>query len=237
LADGKYKKNDNSVLEQKADALVKTSVHLIVASGGLVSANAAKQAAPDSLPILVCIGRLPRDQEDPIQERKNIAGLSLNSPNLNAMREELLNAGTDKTCLIYNINSKMGAKERNQWEDGHQNARYQEFGADGKNDPTKIAPTITIAKSNGAEALIISGDPFFSSQADTVVAAVQDARIPVCYPFKSYVTKHPGSIGYGHDLEQAYELLGYFTYLILAAGASPRDSIGILTMRPEKKFS
>jgi putative ABC transport system substrate-binding protein len=232
-ANGVYKKNSNAALEAKAGELVGQNVHLIVASGGLVAANAAKKATA-TIPTLVCIGRLPTSDEDPIQERSNIAGISFDGPNQNAAREAALGTAASNAFLVYNINSKMGQKERKKWEDSHSDVTYVEFGGSGQNDPNQIATKINEAKDNGATGLIISGDPFFTSQADAIVTAVKATGLPVCYPFKTYVKKHgQGCVGYGNDLEQAYGLLGYFAYLLLNTSAPPKDTIGILTMRPE----
>jgi ABC-type uncharacterized transport system substrate-binding protein len=234
-AGGAYKRGDNSTLEGLANQLVKDGVDLIVASGGLVAANAAKVATnSNSKPVLVCIGRLPTRDEDPIQDRPNIAGVSVDTPNQNKVRGEILDVDNNKTCLIYNANSKMGTKEANQWKKVHKDNAITVAYTKDTHTVADLKALFTEAKNKNAEALIISGDPFFGSEVSTIVAEVKKLGVPVCYPFRAFVNAHPGSVGYGPDLAQAYELLGYFAYLILEKGVKPRETIGILAMRPEQ---
>jgi putative ABC transport system substrate-binding protein len=72
-----------------------------------------------------------------------------------------------------------------------------------------------------AGALLVGGDPFFTSQAVLFVVLTARYAIPTIYPFRSYVDAG-GLMSYGTNLLDAYRLTGLYTGRVLK-GEKPAD--------------
>jgi hypothetical protein len=99
----------------------------------------------------------------------------------------------------------------------------------GDNDPDDITNAFAAATRH-ADAVIVSGDPYFTSQMNTVVLAGNDPnnKLTVCYPFAVYMQATPtplakSSMIYGPDLEFAYRLLGHKSGAVLDALLAGND--------------
>jgi hypothetical protein len=76
---------------------------------------------------------------------------------------------------------------------------------------------------NGAQAFIVSSDPFFTSKAKKLYKAIKDTTLPACYPFKEYIEEPANTkyISYGPLLTDAYEMLGQDANTIRTGGTFP----------------
>jgi hypothetical protein len=198
-------------------------VDLIISAGGIVTAHAANTRVGNK-PFLIIIGQDPKfDMDAPTY----CGGVSLNMVEQNILRHNFLvdhyGVGRNRICLIWNQNSKMGRFERRQW---HRNGWPHVPVAN--NTPAAITAAFAAAKVAG-DAVVISGDPYFVAQMNTVVAAANDPatkQLWVCYPFGIYASAAPAplsghSMFYGPDLEVAYRLLGRKAGIILDCLARP----------------
>jgi hypothetical protein len=232
----KYGKKHPGDLDDAADDLVlRQNVNLIVACGGLVSAYAAARAANKRNPpppVLICVGQV--DPGDPLLQGANVTGFTLNTPSQNQKRADILvdrhHISAANIWLIVNSNSAMGLAERNAW-----NALRRPFadtGGNGENDEAKLGPAFQYAVSNGAEGFIISGDPFFTSAARTIISLVKGTQLPTCYPFREYIDVIDAKyVSYGPNLVETYKALGMLAAAILP---NPTNIAGIRSRTPEQ---
>jgi hypothetical protein len=199
---------------------------IIIAAGGLMAAHAAVQKADK--PFLVLVGRIPETDDFVLTDNENYrGGVNLNMVVGNVKRRAALKGilplGTtdNQIWLLYNPNSRMGKSELNEWTSLGGNAVP---GVSGDNDSSKIATQLAAAfkavHDGGGKGVVISGDPFFTSQRTAVVKAANDAFSPpnnilTCYPFKIYEASMPtpnSFVTLGPDLTTtstgAYAVLG-----------------------------
>ena len=214
-----------------------TKYQLIIAAGGLVCARAAQKVVT-KVPFLILIGQAPRFTLD---SDLYCGGINLDMPNEDVARHDFLvgHYGTarKKVCLIWNKNSHMGKQEQRVWKgNGWPDVPIT------TNDDAHLTAAFTAAKQS-ADAVVVSGDPYFTSRMNTVVAAGNDGatkQLTVCYPFAVYMQATPtpragSSMIYGSDLEFAYRQLGRKSGAVLdavAAGLDPPDTgldIGAMT--------
>src|SRR5262249_50318406 len=77
------------------------------------------------------------------------------------------------------------------------------------------------AKKEGAEGLVVSADPFFTSSRDQIVALAARHKIPVLYPWSEYVAAG-GLMSCGPNLTNASRQCGVYVAMILKC-SSPAD--------------
>jgi ABC-type uncharacterized transport system substrate-binding protein len=73
----------------------------------------------------------------------------------------------------------------------------------------------------GINALIVTGEPFFDSQREKIVALSSRYKIAGCYPWRDYVSAG-GLMNYGTSLPDAYRLAGTYVARVLK-GEKPSD--------------
>jgi len=197
------------------------SVEVIVAAGGLVSAHAANDQIKKT-PFLILVGQHPLfDLDTP----KYCGGVNLDMVRQNTARHGFLvnhyQVDPTRICLIWNGNSKMGRLEMREW-DRHD---WPDVQAGGENSDDAITTAFKMAKTM-ADAVVVSGDPYFTGRMNTVVQAATDQTLKVCYPFSGYAYATPApapkvSMLYGPDLEFAYRLLGRKAAILLNNQKNP----------------
>jgi hypothetical protein len=220
-AKGRYgKKKFPKVLDGLADELVVVEhVQLIVASGGIVSARAAAAAGAKTsppTPVLVCLG-----QADATLPTSFVAGVNLNTPGQDNYRGTLLKtrnglSSEDNIWLVVNSNSAMGKSERDQWDAAGR--PFVETGRSGDNDEGRLSKAFEYAVDDGAEAFILSSDPFFTSKAKKLFTIIKGTNLPACFPFKEYLDGQAPDqkyVSWGPSLVDAYVMLGEQAIAIL----------------------
>jgi hypothetical protein len=217
---GKCKELYNAVGAFDADP----TINVIVATGGLVSAHAAVKNSQHK-PFLVLFGTKP---EFDLSSNPNYrGGVNLDMIAKDAERNAKLCSMTGiadpkKVCLIWSSRSKMGKHEKKAWVRDNGWPLEQEVK---KNADDAIATAFAKAKSRGAKGIVVSGDPFFTSHMDALVAAANASKLKICYPFGVYAKATPApaagsGIYLGPDLEAAYDEIGQKAGTILAALSS-----------------
>ena len=219
-AEGQYDR-----LPAMASDLVRRNVSLIAATGGLVVAQAAK-GATSTIPVLFIAGF------DPVREGLaasinrpggNATGVSVYTAELGPKRLELLREllpNVVKIAMLVNPHSISTEIERKDLEEATRGTGLQllvlEASAEGD-----LEKAVNDAVNQGAGALIVSADAFFTSRRSQIVALAAQYALPASYPWLQYA-EAGGLISYGPNLTWAYEQIGVYASRILK-GAKPED--------------
>ena len=213
LADGHYER-----LPALADEMVRRQVNLIVAAGGLMSAQAAK-AATSKIPILFIAGF------DPVKvglvsrfnrPGGNATGVGIYTTELVRKRFEFLRELVQRPGRVAVLVNPLSPAANIEIEDMEDLARASGFRllALQAKDEAEVEAAFASAARNGADGLLISADPFFSTRRAQVVALAARHGVPVIYPWREY-PEIGGLMSYGPDLTNAYHLLGLYAGRIL----------------------
>jgi hypothetical protein len=218
---------------------------LIIALGGLVSAHAAVQNS--TIPFLVLTGRVPEESDFTLLENTYYCGgVDLHTVGNNFDRRDSLisrfGVASSSVYLLYNPNSRMAQSEVNEWR--AQGGEAEAAAVPNNNDPAEFATAFARLTAKGAQGVVISADPFFSSHRTELVTAANTAAaagvMKICYPFEIFgnmgnprptATTVPlagSGISIGPSLITAYTLIGQkagrmATILAANSAATPKD--------------
>jgi len=218
-ADSQY-----SRLRALAEDLVRRRVSLIVATGGIASAQAAK-AATTSIPIVFTSGF------DPVgmglvsslnNPGGNVTGVSFFAAQLSAKRIGILRqlAPSAPIALLINPNNPNAAVEladaRAAAELAGQSIRV--LNASSERDLDDLAASFDRERPG---ALLVGSDPFFVTQRLRMIALMARYAIPAMYNERQIVLDG-GLLSYGASIAEAYRQAGVYAGKILN-GAKPAE--------------
>ena len=212
-ADGQY-----DHLPGQAAELVRRPVALIAAVGAVPAIRAAK-AATSTIPIVFVTG------DDPVRlglvaslnrPGGNITGISPLNQQLEAKRLEILHALVPKTTAIAMLVNPNNPRIDIQLKDIEVAAsilgrQYHVLKAATAAEIDSAFSTLTQRKDG---ALLIGGDPFFSSRRDQLVALAAHYRIPTIYHDLAFV-EPDGLMIYGASIPDSYRQAGVYAGRIL----------------------
>jgi putative tryptophan/tyrosine transport system substrate-binding protein len=236
-------------LPMLASELVNKRVKVIAAAGGVISAKAA-MTATSAIPIVFVIGDDPSSPSLRLvaslnHPGGNATGASVISTGIATKRFQLLgqalSLGTGSAIgLLVNPGSVTTDKEiagtkaavaefsalqsRGEFRLSSSpapeltGAALVVFKASSQED---IGVAIAAAASRRIAALLVSADPYFTSQRELIVSLVSRHAIPAMYPWKEYVDVG-GLMSYGADLTWGYRLIGTYAGRIIK-GERPGD--------------
>jgi putative ABC transport system substrate-binding protein len=220
-AEGQYDR-----LPALAADLVSRRVSVIVATGGLPSSLAAKQAT-ETIPVVFTLG------SDPVKfglvsslnrPDGNITGVTLFAYLLDAKRVELMHElvpGAPVVALLVNPSSPAQADA--QYADVE--AASRKFGQQlvilRASTESEIDLAVAKIGEKKASVLLVSADPLFLSRREQLVALVTRYAIPSIYEWRQFA-EAGGLMSYGIDLVDAYRQAGIYAGKILR-GAKPAD--------------
>ncbi len=215
-ADGNF-----DLLREQATDLVRRQVTLIVATGGLVVARAAKDATK-TIPLLFIGGGYPVEEGLVASVNRpggNATGVSLYASELIPKRLELLHELVPQASRYAALlNPKTPA------------ARYEapdlKKAGQSKGVPLTILEASTeaqldeafeAASKGGVDALLVSNDGFFTSRRAQIIALAARHKLPVAYGTREYVAAG-GLMSYGPNIRDAYRQIGEYTGRVLKGG-------------------
>jgi hypothetical protein len=197
-------------------------VDVIAAVGGIVSLQAAVQAATElpaiKIPILFMEGRDFGIAHANISGGINLDIPTYNQDRVNALRSAPYNA--KKIGLLVNDNAAMGRDEATGW-DPNNWGPVQKVGMNQANSQINL-PNAINALAAIADGIVVASDPFFTSKRNQLVALLNPTNKPVCYPFDNYRNAGGGAAGgrslrFGVNLDDQYTALGMKAKSVLAA--------------------
>jgi len=227
-ADGDYNR-----LPALSAELVSHHVALIAATGGTMSAQAAK-AATATIPVLFLAG------SDPVKfglvasvsrPGGNATGVSVVTTLLVKKRLELLRELAPEVsaiAVLLNPGSTSFEFERRLGTEGEQEEATAAAQVAGiklimmqARSEADLAPAFESAVNRGAGALLVSADPFFTDRRAAIVELAKRYRLPAVYPWRQFVAAG-GLASYGPSISEAYRQVGQYAGRILK-GAKPAD--------------
>jgi putative tryptophan/tyrosine transport system substrate-binding protein len=205
--------------------LVRSRVAVIAAVGGVNSALAAKAVTSD-IPIVFLTGR------DPVElgfvksfnrPGGNLTGINLQNAELESKRLELLRELVPNAATIAILINPDNRNHRSRVDAlaaavhaGGQQVVVLAAAAEGD-----FEPAFAMLSQRGADALIVSPDPFLDSHRETLVSLTARYAVPAIFQWREFV-QAGGLVSYGTSLADAHRQVGNYTGKILQ-GASPAD--------------
>src|SRR6516165_1411233 len=205
--------------------LVKRQVNVIFASGGSVSAPAAK-AATGIIPIVFVIAA------DPVRlglvaslnrPGGNVTGVNLLSAELMTKQLDLLHELAPKTRTIALLVNPASPYTELQIKDAQNAApaRGLQLQILRASSDDELETAFMMLVQLRAEALLIAFNPFFTSHRNQIVQLAARSGIPAVYPAREFATAG-GLMSYGGSVTDAYRQAAIYTGKILK-GKKPAD--------------
>jgi len=212
-------------LDALATALVADGVAVIAATGGVRSAEAAKNATA-TIPIVFVIGF------DPVKLRLvasfnkpggNVTGTTIITTELATKRLNLLydlDPSMRNVAFLVNPEAPSADAEIEEVVVAARNTRRPSFVLTASSI-NEIDAAFASAAEQQVRALMISADPLFMTRRAQLVGLAASHKMPVVYPFREFVDDG-GLMSYGPSLASAYRRAGVYAGRILK-GAKPGE--------------
>jgi putative tryptophan/tyrosine transport system substrate-binding protein len=221
LKDGGYVEGQNVAIEYRwaegrydrlpalAADLVRREVAAIAATGGTLSARAAK-AATVTIPILFATANPVGDGLVASFSRPggNATGVSVFTTELAPKRLQWLRElvpKADKIAILINL--------ANQETEALTRAGVQLLTIKAPAD-SDFELAFTQAVQRGVDALLVSADPLYNARRTEIVALAARHSLPAAYPWREYV-EAGGLMSYGTSLTGAYRQVGQYVSRVL----------------------
>ena len=216
-ADGQYDR-----LPALAADLVRRRVTVIAATGGTTTAQAAK-AATTTIPILFIAGANPVGDglvSSFNHPGGNVTGVSTYTSELVPKRLELLRELVPKATKIAMLVNSENTTDGQDAQNIMQKVGLPLLVLSARVE-TEFEREFISATQQGAQALLVSADPFFNSRRTQLVALAARYAVPAAYPWSEYA-KAGGLMSYGTSIPGAYRQIGQYVTRILK-GEKPAD--------------
>jgi putative ABC transport system substrate-binding protein len=223
----RWAREQSQELPALAAELVRRRVALIVTTGGLAAAKAAKDATT-SIPILFTSGLDPVENGFLTSFNRpggNATGLSLVTTELLSKRLELLQQLVPKAAKIaYLFNDDdtgLGSSERMQIEAIKVTAEKLALRIHYARDESDIETAFTAMTHQQIDALLVASDPLFGRRRALIVELAGGHALPAGYPRREFADAG-GLMSYGPSRTESWRQVGRYAGRILN-GARPED--------------
>jgi ABC-type uncharacterized transport system substrate-binding protein len=205
--------------------LVARKVAVIAATGGWNSILAAK-ASTTTIPIVFTFGGDPVEAGFVTSLNRpggNVTGVSFFSIMLSGKALGLLHELVPTAAVIALMVNPRNREFEQMPRDAQEAARTlgRQLLVVNASTPDEINAAFATMSQRRAGALLVSGDPFYSSRRQQIVALAPRDAIPAMYVNREFV-REGGLMSYGNDPVDAYRRAGVYAGRILN-GASPSD--------------
>jgi putative tryptophan/tyrosine transport system substrate-binding protein len=232
LKDGGYVEGQNVAIEYHwaegrydqlpalAADLVRRQVAVIAATGGTLSARAAK-AATAKIPVLFVAADPVGDGLVASLSRPggNVTGVSVFTTELAPKRLQWLRELVPKAVKIATLINSANVTDMQETE-AVTRAGLQVLAIKAQTE-SDFEPAFTEAAQQGVEALLVSADPLFNARRAQLVALAARHSLPAAYPWREYV-EAGGLMSYGTSLAGTYRQVGQYVSRVLK-GDKPAD--------------
>jgi putative ABC transport system substrate-binding protein len=229
LKDGGYVEGQNVAIEYRwadghydrlstlAADLIRRQVAVLAATGGTVSARAAK-AATTTIPIVFVAADPVRDGLVASLNRPggNVTGVSVFTAELAPKRLQLLREFVPKAGKIAASTNPASMDDAEAMKRAGLPLLTITAAAESDFEPAFIQ-----AAQQGVEALLVTADPFLNSRRAQIVALAARHSLPAAYPWREYV-EAGGLMSYGTSLAGTYRQVGQYVSRVLK-GDKPAD--------------
>ena len=211
-------------LSALAAEFVQRRVNVLVATGGVTSAAAAKHAT-STIPIVFVMGDPVKAGlvESHSRPGGNATGAFLTTTEMEPKRLGLLHELTPGVPLIgalLNPNSPDAAHQLPELEQAARTIGRHLFVAKASDDE-ELNAAFALLLRQGIGALLVAADPYFDTRRDRIIAFAAQNRLPAVYHFREYAFAG-GLVSYGPSITDAYRQAGIYTGRILK-GEKPAD--------------
>jgi putative tryptophan/tyrosine transport system substrate-binding protein len=210
---------DESRLMPLARELVERKVKLIAATGGIRSAEAARDAT-SLIPVLFISGVNPVELGFVSSFNRpghNLTGVNLDTTHLISKRLEMLQEFVPNSTKVGVLASP-----------GRFSPEAEvKFYKEKRMVVVKVNPTVELEDAfqeiveQGARALLVAPDPLYFNQRVRIAALAAQYKIPALYVGREYVAAG-GFLSYGPSISDAYRQIGVYAGRILS-GAKPQE--------------
>jgi ABC-type uncharacterized transport system substrate-binding protein len=212
-------------LPELAADLVRRKVSLIAATGGIVSARAAKSVT-STVPILFISG--PNPISDGLvtsfnRPGGNFTGVAVYTSELMPKRLQLLSELVPRAAtvaLLVNPTDVAHDTDIRYLEDATR-TRGQQTVVVNASTESEFEPAFVSAVQQRADVLLVSANAFFTDRRSQIVALAARHAMPAGYPWRQYADAG-GLMSYGPSITDAYRLIGRYASRILK-GEQPSD--------------
>jgi putative tryptophan/tyrosine transport system substrate-binding protein len=221
----RWARGDYSRLPALAADLVGRRVTTIVAVGGEGSAQAAKHASA-TIPIVFSSG------SDPVsiglvasfnRPGGNATGVTTSTNMMEPKRLNLLRELAPSVALVgvlVNPNFPPAARQVRDLEEAARVIGQRIIVGNASTD-NELDDAFSHLVREGIGSLLVTGDPFFDTRRDRIVAFETRQRLPAIYQFREFAVAG-GVLSYGLSFTEVYRLVGVYTAKILK-GDKPAD--------------
>ena len=221
----RWAEGKSDLLPKLANELVERKVAVIVATGSLAPAMAAKSATK-TIPIIFT------GAEDPVKlglvaslshPRGNVTGITGVSAALHRKRLEILRDLLPRASKFVYLGNPDNPDAKASAYDvlaGAEAMRADVSIMNARSD-AEIESVFAALNQMHADALLVATDPFFTTRREQIVALAERYRIPASYAFREFPMAG-GLMSYGPNIGDIYRLAGVYAARVLN-GAKPAD--------------